>query len=227
MYLDIDLFSNHLFIIKKLQRNAFRRAAPELRGRILDVGSGSSPYSAFLKDCSCVTIDVSSTVSPDALSRADALSFNGATFDAAVCTEVLEHLKDPRAAVWEIHRVLRPEGILYLTAPQTWGLHYEPYDYWRFTVYGLRALLEEVGFDVLRVERIGGICSLVGARVMDVCWILLTKAFCVCGSRWSERIATALCLPGNVVWYCTALVADRVHGRDALGWALLARKRPA
>lgn len=221
---DFDLFSNHLFIIKKLQRRAFRRRALELKGRILDVGSGSGPYSAMLKDCSCVRIDVTPAVSPDALAQADALAFVDGSFDGVLCTEVLEHLKEPRAALGEIQRVLRPGGVLYVSAPQTWGLHYEPHDYWRFTRHGLRLLLESAGFDVLRVERIGGLCSMTGARVMDVCWMFLTKLFGWCGSSWAERIATALCLPASLLWYAVALLVDRIDCADALGWALLARK---
>ena len=63
--------------------------------------------------------------------------------------------------------MLRPEGWVILTAPMSWGLHYEPYDFWRFTLYSLRRMLEYRGFQVVRVEKVGGLFSLMGSRLVE------------------------------------------------------------
>ena len=63
--------------------------------------------------------------------------------------------------------MLRPEGWVILTAPMSWGLHYEPYDFWRFTPYSLRRILEYRGFQVVRVEKVGGLFSLMGSRLVE------------------------------------------------------------
>ena len=49
------------------------------------------------------------------------------SFDVVLCTEVLEHLPDPVAAIGELTRVLRPGGLLLLTAPFCSFTHFSPY----------------------------------------------------------------------------------------------------
>jgi SAM-dependent methyltransferase len=46
-----------------------------------------------------------------------ALSFADGSFDAIVCSHVLEHIPDDRAAMRELHRVLRPGGVAYVQVP--------------------------------------------------------------------------------------------------------------
>jgi SAM-dependent methyltransferase len=65
------------------------------------------------------------------------------SFDYVVCTEVLEHTLQPWRAVEEMHRILRPAGTVIITVPFNFYIH-PPYpDYWRFTSFGLEALLAD------------------------------------------------------------------------------------
>lgn len=66
------------------------------------------------------------------------------SYDLAVCTEVLEHTLQPFHAVEELSRVLKPGGLLILSAPFNFRIHGPLPDCWRFTEYGLRALLREM-----------------------------------------------------------------------------------
>ena len=95
--------------------------------------------------------------------RADAgkpLPFKDATFDAAVCTEVLEHVHDARAVLREIARVVRPGGRILVSVPFVFHYHEDPHDLRRYTPPGLRAALEEAGFEV---ELTGGLGNKVTA----------------------------------------------------------------
>ncbi|MCG8431853.1 MAG: class I SAM-dependent methyltransferase [Candidatus Omnitrophica bacterium] len=226
MHCDIDLMSNHLFIIKKLQRDVFRRYAFRLTGRILDIGCGVRPYKRFLpQGVRYIGIDAASCGSEDVCARTETLPFADGCFDALICTEVLEHVKTPAESLREAGRVLKPGGYIYVSVPQSWGLHYEPDDYWRFTRYGIATLLESQGFSISAIERVGGVFSLIGTRFIDVAWMTATRCFSFLGKRPSERTATLLCLPGVCFFYLAAVLLDRIDGHDALGWGVLAQKK--
>jgi len=68
-------------------------------------------------------------------------------FDIVVCTEVLEHTVQPFDAVRELHRILKPEGVLLLSTPYNFRIHGPLPDCWRFTEHGLRVLLDR--FEIL------------------------------------------------------------------------------
>jgi SAM-dependent methyltransferase len=69
-----------------------------------------------------------------------ALPFPGESFDAVITDQVLEHLADPRRAVREANRVLRPGGLAVHTTCFLNPVHPSPRDYFRFSLDGLQAL---------------------------------------------------------------------------------------
>lgn len=80
------------------------------------------------------------------------LKFADASFHAAVCWSVLEHVRQPQKAISELHRVLEPGGLIWVQVPFLFPYHESPNDYWRTSPDGLRlwmADFEEVrcGYD--------------------------------------------------------------------------------
>lgn len=71
------------------------------------------------------------------------------TFDVVICEQVLEHVRNPWAAVRTLGNLCRPGGHIVVSTPFLIKVHNEPADYWRFTVAGLRLLLEEAGLEVV------------------------------------------------------------------------------
>ena len=146
--------------------------------RVIDVGCGVQPYRAMLGGFQrYLGFDSpsrpDSAVSADAFGDALALPFRDACADAVLCTEVMEHVADPDAMLAEIHRVLRPGGRLLLTVPFMWHLHDEPHDYWRFTEFGLRLLMERNGFEV---EVVRGVNGMLGAMLQTLCYLVVRAA---------------------------------------------------
>jgi len=79
------------------------------------------------------------------------------SYDAVLCTQVIEHLKLPKESISEMYRVLKPGGVLYLTAPMCQGEHQQPHDYFRYTSFGIAYLCKDAGFSEVRVTPFGGL----------------------------------------------------------------------
>jgi SAM-dependent methyltransferase len=156
-----------------------RRAARTLtfEHTILDVGSGLAPYRELFSHTSYTTCDwdnsiYSPEVPPDIVSPADKIPVEDRSFDAVLCTEVLEHVPAPWDVLNEFHRVIRPGGAVWITVPLTWPLHEQPHDYYRFTKFGLRHLLERAGFSQVEVEPLTDAFSTLSQCVHDLEWLM-------------------------------------------------------
>jgi ubiquinone/menaquinone biosynthesis C-methylase UbiE len=80
-----------------------------------------------------------------------------ASFDAILCTEVLEHVPEPIRAIKEFARILKPGGTLFLTAPLGSGIHQDPYHFYGgYTPYWYRKFLTQNNFEGLKIEANGG-----------------------------------------------------------------------
>jgi SAM-dependent methyltransferase len=137
------------------------------RGRLLDVGCGERPYQPWLTGVvEYVGLDANyQSSNPSVGGLAYALPFAAASFDTVLCTQTLEHVEAPHLGMAEMARVLRPGGYLLLTAPQTWRLHEKPYDFYRYTRFGLQHLLEHSGLQVVHIVAQGGVWVTVGQIV--------------------------------------------------------------
>lgn len=128
-------------------------------GHVIDIGCGNEPYRAWFSQASSyVGMDITCHHnSADVVAQSDrAIPFVSESFDSAICTQVLEHVERPRVLLAEAWRVLKPGGMLLLSAPMYWRCHEEPFDFFRFTRHGLQHLLEDVQFEIVEIVQQGG-----------------------------------------------------------------------
>jgi SAM-dependent methyltransferase len=123
--------------------------------RIIDVGAGGRRITPDV-----VAFDAVPGPGVDIVGDIHQMPVPDASFHCAFCTGTLEHVRDPRQAVREIYRILKPGGLVHIDVPFIQGYHADPTDYWRFTLDGLRLLCEP--FEELDAGvHIGPTCGLI------------------------------------------------------------------
>jgi SAM-dependent methyltransferase len=151
---------SHVYIIRNgLYRN-ISAIAPSVRGNILDFGCGSKPYeSLFVNATSYTGVDVRVSGHDHRDSKVDVyydgqtLPFPDNHFDAVVCFEVFEHVFNIDQVLREISRVLKPGAQLLLSIPFAWNEHEIPYDFARYTSFGIKHILERNDFEVVEIRK--------------------------------------------------------------------------
>jgi SAM-dependent methyltransferase len=153
-----------------------KKAAPYAHGRLLDVGCGNKPHEAIFRpyvdeyvgvehEATFAVTDAAKRGGPDVLYDGKRLPFEDASFDTVMAIEVLEHTPEPARLLAEMRRVLRKGGTLIVSAPFSFRLHEEPHDYFRYTPYGMRELLGQVGLDVVEQWAQGGLWTVIGHKL--------------------------------------------------------------
>ena len=143
----------------------YQRALPQYaQGRLIDLGCGHVPlyatYKGHVQSVTCVDWGNSMHQNPYLDKEQDLnrpLAFPDASFDTIVLSDVLEHIRRPEDLIREMHRILAAGGRVIMNVPYYYGLHEQPFDYYRYTQYALRSMTEDAGFAVVELESIGGV----------------------------------------------------------------------
>ena len=218
----VPFFFPDWLVLRDLSRDIARALRTYAAGRLLDVGCGEKPYRSLAGTVQeWVGFDDPSNSEADVHGHAEALPLDDASFDTVLCTQVVEHVREPQAVIAECARVLRPGGALIISAPQYWEVHEAPHDYFRFTPIGLRMLVEKTGMSVLESTRQG-----TGVKVA-------AQAINLAVQHWGERHAfgrSTLVRAAKVPYYAlnnlaaVALSFFIASDRDALNLMIVARK---
>ena len=124
-------------------------------GKLLDFGCGSKPYKALFKVDEYIGLDTYNSghlhknENIDVLYDGKKIPFDDNSFDHIFSSEVLEHVFDINVVMTELNRVLKINGKILITIPFAWGEHEQPYDFARYTSFGLKSILEQNGFEIV------------------------------------------------------------------------------
>ncbi|MDO8648451.1 MAG: class I SAM-dependent methyltransferase [Candidatus Peregrinibacteria bacterium] len=179
-----------LGLTTKITRSRLKEFLKRYRSdaKTLDVGCGSAVYGDFFPNRVTLDIEARPGVQVDIVGDAhDMKQVEDGSFEVVLCTEVLEHLHTPPKAIAEFRRVLKPGGLLILTTRFIFPIHDAPGDYFRYTKYGLRHLLQD--FEIVELteetntmetlavlyQRIGFQCETLGFRPFKFFWFLKAK----------------------------------------------------
>src|SRR3990172_7225193 len=112
--------------------------------RILDVGAGEGRYRPLFRHCDYkaqdfgnyegtargLMLDTWNYGQLDFVCDARTIPVDDASFDAVLCTEVLEHVPEPISLLREIGRILRKGARTFISTPLGSGLHQQPYHFY-------------------------------------------------------------------------------------------------
>lgn len=150
------------------------------------------------------------------------LPIDSGVADAVVSLSVMEHLCEPQVMLNEAFRILKPGGSIVLQVPWQWWIHEAPYDFFRYTPYGLQYMLSKAGFADIVVEPQAGFFSTTVLK-----WNYFTGRF-VRGPKPLRWLIMAALLP---LWYLGQKFApfldklDRNWALEAPGYYVTANKK--
>ena len=207
---------------------AMRRAQPYAHGIMLDVGCGTRRYESIFRSSVDEYIgldwpEIEDRAYPNVVGDAMRIPFMAQSIDTVLATELMEHLPSPQNFLTEVARVLRDGGTLILSVPFMEPLHEEPRDYYRFTPYSLRVLLEQNDFSILQLWAKGGWWSVVLGSYVNQAIYNWASSLDESGRR-RYGILTLIALPVCAVLQWLGYQLDRVfHSRKyTLGYTVVA-----
>jgi SAM-dependent methyltransferase len=237
---------NPYWIERKYLRLGAERLAPFASGVLLDIGGGERPYEELFAPhveryvgleyppmCENLVPEIWGVNLPrvqrvvDVWGDGKALPFATGSFDCVLLSEVIEHVPEPEGLLIEAQRVLRPGGRALVTAPFMAPLHQLPYDYYRFTPEGLRAMFARAGLVAESIEPRGNSANATGSLLTQ--YLLRTLGArqlnhdgSVTMSRWRAPLVLPLLAAVQGLF---ALLAGLSSDHSlCLGWTAVARK---
>jgi SAM-dependent methyltransferase len=149
------------FLIRNRLLKAITRFAPNLKGKMLDFGCGQKPYYSLFKVDEYIGIDFENPGHPHANEAIDVfydgkkIPFPDNTFDSIFSSEVFEHVFNLPEIIAELHRVLKPGGLVLISCPFAFCEHEVPNDFARYTSFAMKHMLQQGGFEIVEQVKTG------------------------------------------------------------------------
>jgi SAM-dependent methyltransferase len=235
------LFANPILSLKQKLSNAHERhefvkgelSKIQQGALILDAGCGSQRYRAFCQHLQYRAQDFGQYKNDDKqiIGRQDAGGESGyaygkldyigdvwrieekdATFDAILCTEVIEHIPFPNETVAEFARLLKPGGTLILTAPSNCLRHMDPYFFYTgFSDRWFEKIFRDTNLEIVTMRSVGDYYS----------WMAVEIA----RTAAHHSFLAKLTLAPAFLYYHLKMKTDKSVNTLCIGYHIVARKK--
>jgi SAM-dependent methyltransferase len=176
---------------------------------VLDAGAGTAPYKSLFTHAQYESADFGKV---DKLYSAstyvcslESIPVEDCRFDFILFNQVMEHLPDPKSVLAELNRVLKPAGKMIYSGPFFYEEHEQPYDFYRYTQFGLRELFSATGFSVERLDWLEGYFGTVGYQLNCMARYLPLKPQSLGGGIVGYGLAPIMVLLKIVFGGCSVL----------------------
>ena len=150
----IGLFINPFYFARKGLYQNVTDLIPSLDGKLLDIGCGTKPYENICNVDKYIGLEIDDEGNrqhkfADAFYDGKTMPFKDKEFDSILSNQVFEHVFNPNEFLREINRITKIDGLFLITVPFVWDEHEQPYDYARYSSFGLKYILSENGFEII------------------------------------------------------------------------------
>ena len=155
----LSVFINPFYFLRKGLLLNIKKNKNYMKGILLDFGCGSKPYKDIFNVEKYIGLDIEKsghnhTGEPiDFFYDGEKIPFKDNYFDSIFSSEVFEHIFNLEDILAELNRVLKLNGYILTTVPFAWDEHEIPYDFGRYTSFGLASLFIKYGFEVKTIEK--------------------------------------------------------------------------
>lgn len=186
----------------ELENAAFAKLVPA-GALVLDAGAGDAPYRHLFEHARYESADfekLDKSYAPSTyVCDLAAIPVADGRFDFIIFNQVMEHLPEPLAVLRELWRVLKPGGKMIYTGPLFYEEHQQPYDFYRYTQFGLKHLFAAAGFGIERLDWLEGYFGTLGYQLHGMARYLPTQAKAL-GGGWRGFMLKLLFIVGR--WKC-------------------------
>lgn len=150
----LGVFINPFYFARKGLYQNVSGLISKLNGRLLDVGCGTKPYKDICNVDEYIGLEIDAVGNrcnsyADVFYDGKTIPFEDKKFDSILSNQVFEHVFNPDEFLKEINRVTKIDGVFLMTVPFVWDEHEQPYDYARYSSFGLKYVLSKSGFKMI------------------------------------------------------------------------------